>query len=143
VSVIDVRITRDPLDVAAMQAELSADPTAGAMTAFVGLVRDHDPEANDVVVALDYSAHPDAEVILGEIVRESIGATGASVFAHHRIGRVAVGEAAVAIVVATAHRDEAFTVCRDVIEAIKHSLPVWKRQLTADGEATWKGVDPL
>ncbi len=58
----------------------------------------------------------------------------------HRVGRVDVGEAAVVIAVSTPHRAEAFEVCRAIIEAIKRELPVWKRQLTADGAAAWKGI---
>lgn len=58
----------------------------------------------------------------------------------HRVGRLGVGEAAVAIAVASSHRDEAFTVCREVIEAIKRELPVWKRQVEADGTTAWKGI---
>ena len=58
----------------------------------------------------------------------------------HRIGRLTVGEAAVAIAVATPHRAESFEICREVIEDIKRSLPVWKRQVEADGSTAWKGL---
>ena len=68
--------------------------------------------------------------------REDVHAVAVS----HRIGRLEVGEAAVVIAVASAHREEAFTVCREVIEAIKRELPVWKRQVEADGTTAWKGI---
>ncbi len=58
----------------------------------------------------------------------------------HRIGRLDVGDAAVVIAVAAAHRDAAFPVCRALIEAIKTDLPVWKRQVEADGTTAWKGL---
>lgn len=116
------------------------DPTVGAVTTFVGRVRDHDPDAAAAVVALEYSAHPDAEAALRRIAEEAAGHTGALVAVSHRVGRLAVGDAAVVIAVAAAHRAEAFEVCRTVIESIKTGLPVWKRQVEADGTATWLGL---
>ncbi len=110
------------------------------MTTFVGRVRDHDPDAAGEVIALEYSAHPDAEETLRRIAEHAIGDTGATVAVSHRVGRLGVGEAAVTIAVASAHRAAAFEVCREVIEAIKRELPVWKRQLEADGRAEWKGL---
>jgi molybdopterin synthase catalytic subunit len=106
----------------------------------VGLVRDHDPDAATAVVALEYSAHPDAEEALRRIAEEAIGDTGALVAVSHRTGRLEVGDAAVVIAVAAAHRAEAFEVCRAVIETIKTGLPVWKRQVESDGTATWLGL---
>lgn len=114
--------------------------TAGAVSTFVGRVRDHDPDAADAVVALEYSAHPDAELVLLRIAEEAAAGTDAVVAVSHRVGRLSVGESAVLIAVASAHRNEAFTVCREVIEAIKRDLPVWKRQVEADGTTAWKGI---
>ncbi len=114
--------------------------TAGAVSTFVGRVRDHDPDAADAVVALEYSAHPDAEPVLLRIAEEAAAGTDAVVAVSHRVGRLNVGESAVVIAVASAHRNEAFTVCREVIEAIKRDLPVWKRQVEADGTTAWKGI---
>lgn len=114
--------------------------TAGAVTTFVGRVRDHDPDAADAVVALEYTSHPDAEPALRRIAEAAAAGTDAVVAVSHRIGRLNVGEAAVVIAVASAHRNDAFTVCREVIEAIKRELPVWKRQVEADGTTAWKGI---
>ncbi len=132
-------ISAEPLD---LHAHLVAvqDAAAGAVTTFVGLVRDHDPDAATAVVALEYSAHPDAEAALHRIAEEAIGDTGALVAVSHRTGRLEVGDAAVVIAVAAAHRAEAFEVCRAVIETIKTGLPVWKRQVESDGTATWLGL---
>jgi len=116
------------------------DPAAGAVTTFVGRVRDHDPDAATPVVALEYSAHPDAEETLRRIASEAIGDGAAIVAVSHRIGRLAVGDAAVVIAVASPHRAEAFEVCRAIIETIKTGLPVWKRQVEADGTTAWKGL---
>lgn len=119
------------------------DATAGAVTTFLGRVRDHDPDASGTVVALEYTAHPDAERILQTIAAHAVstGESGEAIVAvSHRIGRLQVGAAAVVIAVAAAHRDEAFAVCRETIEAIKRDLPVWKRQVEADGTTVWKGI---
>lgn len=116
------------------------DPAMGAETSFVGRVRDHDPDARTPVVALEYTSHPDAEAALRVIAERAVGDTGAIVAVSHRIGRLEVGDAAVVIAVAAAHRGDAFAVCRALIEGIKDDLPVWKRQLEADGTAAWKGI---
>lgn len=132
-------ISAEPLD---LDAHLRAvdDTTAGAVTTFVGRVRDHDPDAAAAVVALEYSAHPDAEAALQSIAESAVGSSGALVAVSHRIGRLEVGDAAVVIAVAAAHRAQAFDVCRAIIETIKTELPVWKRQVEADGTATWLGL---
>jgi molybdopterin synthase catalytic subunit len=133
------RISAEPLD---LDVHLDAvdDAASGAVTTFLGRVRDNDPDAATAVVALEYSAHPDAEEGLRAIAERAIGDTGAIVAVSHRIGRLEVGDAAVVIAVASGHRDEAFSVCREVIEAIKRELPVWKRQVESDGTTAWKGL---
>ncbi|KJL41519.1 MULTISPECIES: molybdenum cofactor biosynthesis protein MoaE [Microbacterium] len=132
-------ISAEPLD---LDAHLRAvdDAHMGAVTTFVGRVRDHDPDAATAVVALEYSAHPDAEATLSQLAAAAIGSTGALVAVSHRVGTLQVGDAAVVIAVASAHRAEAFEVCRTLIETIKTDLPVWKRQVEADGTATWLGL---
>lgn len=119
------------------------DDRAGAVTTFLGRVRDHDPDAAGEVVALEYSSHPDAERILRDLAERAVaaGVSGeATIAVSHRIGRLPVGSAAVIVAVAAAHRDEAFVVCREMIESIKRELPVWKRQVEADGTTAWKGI---
>lgn len=133
------RIESAPLDLAAHLAAVE-DSSAGAVTSFIGRVRDHDPGASSAVVALEYSAHPDGEARLRAIAEDAAAGTRACVAVSHRIGTLAVGDLAVVIVVAAPHRDEAFAVCREVIESIKRGLPVWKRQLAADGSAQWQGL---
>jgi len=133
------RISAEPLDVAE-HLDAVDDVDAGAVTSFIGRVRDHDPDAATPVVALEYSAHPDAEATLTAIARACIGDTDARVAVSHRVGRLAVGDIAVVIAVASSHRAEAFEVCRAVIETIKRELAVWKRQIEADGTTAWKGL---
>lgn len=132
-------ISETPLSLESHLAAVS-DPSMGAETSFVGRVRDHDPDASGAVVALEYSAHPDAAAALHRIAVDAAGDTGAIVAVSHRVGRLEVGAAAVVIAVAAAHRGIAFEVCRRVIETIKTDLPVWKRQVEADGTIAWKGL---
>ncbi|SDG88098.1 molybdenum cofactor biosynthesis protein MoaE [Microbacterium pygmaeum] len=138
-SVRIARISAIPLD---LDEHLRAvdDPAAGAETTFVGRVRDHDPDAATAVVALEYTAHPDAEETLRTIADRAAAGTDAIVAVSHRIGRLSVADAAVVIVVASSHRDESFRICRTIIETIKTELPVWKRQVEADGTTAWKGL---
>jgi len=132
-------ISAEALDVAAHLAAVD-DPAMGAEASFVGRVRDHDRDAASAVVALEYTAHPDAAAVLLRIASAAAENTEAVVAVSHRIGLLAVGDAAVVIAVAAPHRAEAFEVCRAVIEAIKRELPVWKRQVESDGTATWLGL---
>ncbi|GAA1853360.1 molybdenum cofactor biosynthesis protein MoaE [Microbacterium koreense] len=133
------RVSDTALDVATHLAAVD-DSDAGATATFIGRVRDHDPDAVTSVVALEYSAHPDAEATLHRIATDCIGRSDAIVAVSHRVGRLEVGDLAVVIAVSSAHRAEAFAVCRDVIETIKRELPVWKRQVEADGTTAWKGI---
>jgi len=57
----------------------------------------------------------------------------------HRVGMLEIGDAAVAVVAASAHRDEAFLACRHVIEELKRRVPIWKREVFADGTLEWVG----
>ncbi|MFC7788982.1 molybdenum cofactor biosynthesis protein MoaE [Microbacterium sp. MAHUQ-60] len=133
------QITTEPLDVDAHRAAVD-DPRMGAEITFVGRVRDNDEDAATPVVALEYSAHPDAETTLRTLAVQAIGDSDAIVAASHRIGRLEVGDAAVIVSVASAHRGMAYEVSRELIEAIKHSLPIWKRQIESDGATVWKGL---
>ncbi|WP_434062002.1 molybdenum cofactor biosynthesis protein MoaE [Actinotalea lenta] len=116
-------------------------PAAGAVATFVGQVRDHDPAVSGEVVALEYSAHPDAPQILHRLAHAAAAQDGVLGLAvSHRVGRLAVGDVAVVAAVATAHRALAFRVCADLVETVKAELPVWKREILADGNALWVGL---
>lgn len=132
-------LVAEPLDVAAHLRAVE-DAARGAATTFIGRVRDNDPDAAGAVVALEYSAHPDAAAVLHRLAEQAAAGTDAVVAVSHRVGRLAVGEAAVVVAVASGHRAAAFEVCRALIEAIKIELPVWKRQVEADGTTAWKGL---
>lgn len=110
----------------------------GALVVFEGVIRDHDHGA--AVTSLEYSAHPDAATFLTDICREVADASGLAVAAAHRIGHLVVGDVALVAVVAAPHRAQAFAACADLVERIKHGVPIWKRQHLADGETEWVGL---
>ena len=131
-------LSAEPLDPAALVDRVLAS-RRGAVTSFLGVVRDH--HAGRRVAELDYSAYgPMAEAECASIVAEAEAAWPVSVALAHRIGRLAIGDLAVAVVVAGDHRDEAFAACRSVIEAVKSRVPIWKRERYEDGTEAW--VDP-
>ena len=132
-------LTRSPISLDALLAEV-ASPECGGTCAFLGTVRSG-PEEHGVT-AIEYSAYEEmVEEELGRIVAE-LGErwSGARVSLRHRLGVIGVGEASIAIVAAAGHRARAFEACRYVIEEVKRRVPVWKRELRADGTAVW--VDP-
>ncbi len=129
-----------PLDLAGLIAEVTA-PDRGGIAAFVGTVRDHNQGRQ--VAGLEYSSYGAmAEAECGRIVGETERRWPVRVALRHRIGLLAIGEAAVAIAVAGAHRDETFAACRHVIEELKRRVPIWKRERYADGSVEWVGAGP-
>jgi molybdopterin synthase catalytic subunit len=93
------------------------------------------------VERLDYVAYePMAEAECARIVAETESRWQVAVALRHRIGWLEVGETAVAVVAASAHRDEAFVACRHVIEELKRRVPIWKREYYADGTVGWVGA---
>lgn len=118
-----------------------ANPASGAVALFVGQVRDHDPAATGRVVALEYTAHPDGAAVLARLVDAVAARDGVlAVAASHRHGHLPVGEIAVVVAVATAHRSLSFEVCQELVETIKAELPMWKREILADGQHVWVGL---
>jgi molybdopterin synthase catalytic subunit len=131
-------ITGDPIDHAALLAAVQA-PERGGVACFLGLVRDH--HEGRPVLRLDYSAYGEmAEAECGRIVAEAEARWRVAVALQHRVGSLAIGDTAVAVVAASAHREEAFAASRYVIEEVKRRVPVWKREFYADGTVAW--VDP-
>lgn len=118
----------------------------GAMVTFSGVVRDHDGgrEVHDI----EYSAHPTARDTLArlcdEVAAEHTSAADSGrtvrVSAVHRVGVLPVGEVAVVVVAVAPHRAEAFAACSELIERLKHGVPIWKRQRFTDGVSEWVGV---
>ena len=114
-------------------------PRCGGIALFVGVVRDHDH--GDPVTHLEYSAHPTAEATIQDVCAEVLGASEAvRIAAVHRTGELAVGDLAVVVAVAAAHRGQAFDACRAVIDTLKARTPIWKHQHLGDGSDEWVGL---
>ena len=109
---------------------------AGGVVTFIGKVRDH--SRGHAIDHLEYEAYaPMALKVMRRIAAEvEAGVADTSVAVHHRLGRLAIGEAAVIIAAAAPHRAEAFAACRAVIERLKQDVPIWKREVAVDG-TTW------
>lgn len=114
------------------------DEAAGGLCLFVGRVRDHD--AGKDVVGLDYTAHPSALEVLRAVAEEVAERHDVlSLAVVHRVGSLVIGDAAVVLAAAAAHRDTAFAASRDLIDTLKQRVPIWKHQRYADGSDTWVG----
>ena len=136
-------ITREPIDAARLLADVVA-PADGAALLFWGVVRNENDGRE--VSQLEYSAYAEMAIYemrrIAEEARERFG-TGA-IHVVHRIGMLAIGEASVAIAVASPHRGEAYDASRYVIEELKRRVPVWKREGYVDGEREWvAGFSPV
>src|SRR5207244_4873770 len=111
-------------------------PADGALCVFVGVVRNHN--AGRPVLHLEYEAYE--EMALAEMERIAAEAAGrwpvTELRVVHRLGRMEIGAASVAIAAASPHRDEAFEACRFTIDTLKRNVPIWKKEFYADG-AVW------
>ncbi len=116
---------------------------------FVGAVRDHDRPAGDEtgavaergVALLEYSAHPTAAARLAAVAHDVAARHPVTALAAvHRVGELGVGDLAVVVAAAAAHRQEAFAATRDLIDTLKATVPIWKHQVFADGSDEWVGT---
>lgn len=134
-------VTPEVLDARALEAAVCADGAGlGAVSTFIGLVRDHNVGRR--VLFLEYEAY-DAMAV--GVMRTIAGETAAQwpgirLGLHHRTGRLAIGEASIVIVAASAHRADAFAACRYVIERVKQILPVWKHEHFEGGDVWLEGA---
>jgi molybdopterin synthase catalytic subunit len=112
----------------------------GAVATFLGLVRNHNLGRS--VRYLEYDAYePLARKAFERIASEAAARwPGAALALHHRIGRIELGEASVAIVAASPHRADAFAVCRYAIERVKQIAPIWKREFFEGGDVWIEGA---
>lgn len=125
----------EPIDLPALSAAV-ADPAAGAIVTFTGVVRNNSRGKN--VTLLEYEAYtPMAEQVLAQIAAEMVQRWSlCAVAMSHRVGRLAVGEPSIGIALSSAHRVEAFAACAYAMDRIKEILPVWKKEYATDG-ASW------
>lgn len=131
-------LTRDPIDTAALLARTRSSD--GGVCLFVGVVRDENE--GRPTTGIEYEAYGSmAEAEIGRL----LAALGrrfpqSRVEIVHRIGRLAIGEASVAVVATAPHRAEAFAACREAIDLLKTTVPIWKKEFYRDGTSDW--VDP-
>jgi molybdopterin synthase catalytic subunit len=131
------KITQSPIDMQEL-ADFVADPAAGAMATFVGMTRNTNEGRQ--VTRLEYECYPgmaekEMEKIAAEVLRRWPIKKIAMV---HRLGRVDIGEASVAIAVSSGHRHAAFEACHYAINQLKETVPIWKKELYEGGEL-WIG----
>jgi molybdopterin synthase catalytic subunit/molybdopterin converting factor small subunit len=135
------RLQREPIDSAGVLAGIKAGED-GAVCLFDGIVRNH--TRNRRTLYLEYDAYP--AMVLEQM--EQLAADALARFAIrevrivHRLGRLEIGETSVLIVVASAHRAPAFDACRWLIDTLKKTVPIWKKEFFADG-AAWADGEPF
>ena len=133
----DVRLTDEPIDLAAVVAEVARDE-AGAIATFVGTTRVNsrgrtvhhlEYEAYEGMAEQEMRAHRRRPQERYELCEVAIA---------HRVGRVEIGEASVAIAVSAPHRADALAACKDAIDTLKETVPLWKKEVYEGGEE-WIG----
>jgi molybdopterin synthase catalytic subunit len=114
-------------------------PRAGGIASFIGVVRERDHDRG--VETLDYTFHPSAPQILRELA-ERVATAGEVIrlAVVHRVGHLEIGDVAVVVAVSAVHRAAALDVCRDLIDAVKATVPIWKHQTFQDGTQEWVGT---
>jgi molybdopterin synthase catalytic subunit len=131
-----VRLVREAIGIEALQA---ASPGDGALCLFLGVVRNEN--AGQPVTHLEYEAYEEMALAVMDGIEAETRRRWAvtDVRLVHRLGRLAIGEASVAVAVAAPHRAEAFAACRFAIDALKAKAPIWKKEFYADGSAWLEG----
>jgi molybdopterin synthase catalytic subunit len=133
-----IQLTRDRLDRDALVATVS-HPSAGGIVVFEGVVRDN--ARGKQVRYLEYDTYEEMAVAqIRTIIQEAQQRWGVErVAVAHRFGRLEIGEASVIIVVASPHRTEAFDACRYIIDTLKTTVPIWKKEVATNGEEWVEG----
>jgi len=133
-----ILLTREPISARAL-ADAIRDGDAGAIATFEGTVRAERRDDGVELAALDYSAHEPMAVEQMNQLRERAQKQFeiSHVAIAHRLGRLGIGEVSVAVAVAAPHRASAFEACRWIIDTLKVDVPIWKRDLWADGREEW------
>lgn len=137
-----VSITRDDFDVNAV-IDRARRPDMGALVTFLGTVRDDGIDVMELEVYEEVAVRELIEIRAEAFTRYPIG----SVDIIHRFGSLRVGENILLIVVGAGHRKEAFDACEYILERIKQSVPIWKKEIGKDGSERWvpgegSGGDP-
>lgn len=137
---IDIKLTEEPLDISAC-VEWVMSPECGGIDVFIGTVRN--ATKGKTVLRLEFEAYePMALKEMQKIADQAMQKWPVQkILLHHRTGTLAVGEVPVVIAVSAAHRDAAFDACRYIIDTLKQTVPIWKREIFEDGEV-WVAAHP-
>ena len=146
----DPRIARHVIDIAAGRLDVQAaidfvsDDAHGGIDVFIGRVRASSHGRQCIAIHYDMF-DPLALAVFRRAAEASIEAHDpqARCYIAHAKGKLAVGDLAVVVAFASAHRDAAFRGCRQAIEAVKHQAPIWKQEHFSDGGAAWSDGTPL
>lgn len=135
--VVLATVAHEPTDAGQLALEVD-DAAAGAVVTFAGVVRNHD--GGRAVTEIEYVGHPTAADVVAQVaadIAQRFPIDGIAVV--HRLGRLGIGDVALAAAVSAAHRGEAFAALTELVDEVKRRLPVWKRQVFADGSHEWTG----
>ncbi len=137
-----VFLTREPIETDALVAEMRRDE-AGAIATFVGVVRAETSDDGRTLSGLEYHAYEEMALEQMWAIHRRAGERFEILDAAivHRLGRLDLGESSIAILVVSAHRTAAFDACRWIVDEIKADVPIWKKDVWADGSAGW--VNPV
>jgi molybdopterin synthase catalytic subunit len=132
-------ITTTPIDPQTLERSVRSE-THGGIVTFLGVVRERARDGR-LVNGLSYEAYEEMAVAefekIASEVRRRHGPVDLAIV--HRVGELAVGEIAVAVIAASPHRDEAFDACKYAIDALKQRAPIWKKEQYVDGDEAWIG----
>jgi len=130
------KICDTPLEPNSLREKLQA-ANCGGYCSFEGWVRDHHDGKS--VSSLEYSSYPELATKEGNrIIQDALERFEVEeIYCHHRVGHLAIGDMAVYVGVSAAHRDAAFLACRYVIDEIKHTVPIWKKEHYTDETTAW------
>lgn len=134
-----VDLVAEPLSVQGLHEFVSGDPRFGGIVTFAGVTRSDPSREHGNVTCLEYEAYPKmARRQLARLASEAARRWSAGrVAVVHRVGRVPAGDASVVVAVACPHRAEAFEACRWLIDTLKKDVPIWKKDVYADGHTEW------
>ncbi|AZA93656.1 Molybdopterin synthase catalytic subunit [Chryseobacterium nakagawai] len=137
---MDIRITEDTLNITECLA-LAQDLSSGGIATFIGTVRN--VTQNKPVIRLEYECYQSMAIKeIKKVADQAITLFSVrNIVVHHRIGNLFPGDAAVIIVVSDGHRDAVFDACRYIIDTIKKTVPIWKKEIFEDGEE-WVSAHP-
>jgi molybdopterin synthase catalytic subunit len=136
-----IKITAEPIDYAAVT-DLVRSPLAGAVCTFLGTVREFTGDRR--TVALAYESYPEMALKkMAELEEEARRRWPVIELALvHRVGNLELGEVSVAVAVSCPHRHESFEACRWLIDSLKQVVPIWKKEIWADGNEAWVHPGP-